>query len=315
MHLSFDPPGENVPEGNSGGGGGKILLWLGGGCLLFVVLLGLALVVGAYEGVTCCKDLIDEQQRARGQAVSFARDLADEHYPAAWSKLTPAYQTRTTFTDFRERMRPWSKRLEGRQAEMLETRKQMTPARTFWDMEFRFSKPGSDEVVVMALELEELGHTTDAGHAALGVDRVSFRVAERAEAAESPANSVRAFNKLVQKDDWEGARRYLGEGYGDADSLRVFREFVDQQGALFSDSEVGIDRVETDSGGRAGEGVVVATHDPAGAAPAQVRYTLRSTAQGRWVITGVAPMIEKAGDVGGQGDADSRQDAGDALPR
>lgn len=270
--------------GASGGSSSNIWLWLGGGCAVILLFGAVLLLFGAYKGVTCCQEAIEEHNQAQQFSIEFAKRLRAGDIDGAYEKLTPGYRKGLTREKFGEMVQSHRGAIEGTLPVPLGLERRMGNDSErpdgFWKGSVGFMPKRGKTFVVMRVDIVPDG---ESDQRTFRVDDIAFQERERDLETEPPAGSVRRLHTQLKDNNPDRAQKLVVGGEADAGESGGVWSFVESRADQLASQSLEILGVHYRPDGTAD---VEAVHLGESGDKLIVRYQVQRRKSG-WRITGV----------------------------
>lgn len=302
----------------SGGGPGGYSwwVWIGGGCAVILVIFGILFAFGAYKGITCCTEAIQQHQQVQTFSVEFAQRIRDGDDQWAYDQLTESYKSRTTPQEFADELATYREAMKGAVPQPIGTHRQYESAGdgksgNYWRVTVAYLPSEGDRILLMQGRFVP---NKSGEEMTIRVGGLKFDRRRRSDVDDPASKLVRQFVSAVPKSDRKAVNGMLGGGpdAGGASAWQV----VDSSPNVFETTNFDITGVRYHVGG---EATVDARHVLDGGETRRVRYHLRRSNL-RWRLTDIELDVgpppggraPEGGAPDGGTDAGSPGDAGTA---
>ncbi|QED26500.1 hypothetical protein FRD01_04405 [Microvenator marinus] len=295
--MAFEPPSDFVTDSGSS----KKTIWkvLGVGCLLILLIIGGFFAAGTFKMVSCCSDISDAAKSTMaGQEFgkAWVSEVAGGNIDSAFSQTTPSFQEGMSKESFASKVKEHESWLANNVARVRDTNVlSQGDAGWKWRIFYQFSKPGSEQMLVLILDVVQVEEK-------FLVDAVDFDVRERLMSAEPPAQAVLDFHDLIQGAEYEVAFGRLSDGFKSSTNQDAFRKFLDAEGAVLKGSTLEIKDVIYNAQDSA---TVMAFAENKSGAKAIVQYELSTPMPNfpTWQIDTISPMLQGESEIEVENDA------------
>ncbi|MFB6374724.1 MAG: hypothetical protein ABEN55_16755 [Bradymonadaceae bacterium] len=259
-----DIDGADASSSGGGPGGYSWWVWIGGGCAVLFVIFGILLAIGAYQGITCCSEAIQQHRQVQKFTLEFADRLRAGDEQWAYERFTDGYKSRTSREELSGTLAKYRDGMEGAVPELMGTHRQYSPSGdgksgNYWRMTVGYLPSGGETIVMMQTRMVPQKNKQE----------TTFR----SKIDEPAPRIVRQFISAVPKTKRKAVRGILagtGDAGGDSEAWAVVQSNPD----VFDTENVDLTPARYAVGGKA---TVDAQHVVAGGQVRWVRYHLRRT--------------------------------------